>query len=205
VKTPKFLYFDLGKVLVDFSYQRMFRQMAAAVGVEPVRVEETLVSSGLQNLYESGKISGREFAERFCLATGGACDCDTLLAAHNDIFALNPTMLAVVAQLGLAGYRLGVLSNTCQGHWEHCRRQYRILDTFSVYALSYRVGACKPAAQIFQAAAEMAGCRPAEIFYTDDIAGHVAAAQSMGFDAVQYASTPQLVAELRNRGVRFNY
>jgi hypothetical protein len=39
----------------------------------------------------------------------------------------------------------------------------------------------------------------------DDVPGHVAAANEAGFDAVQYTTTPALVAELRNRGVTFNY
>ena len=42
-------------------------------------------------------------------------------------------------------------------------------------------------------------------FYVDDIAGHVAGARSVGFDAVQYTSTDALVAQLRERGVAFNY
>ena len=31
---PKFLYFDLGKVLVDFSYDQMLAQVAAVAGVD---------------------------------------------------------------------------------------------------------------------------------------------------------------------------
>jgi HAD superfamily hydrolase (TIGR01509 family) len=71
--------------------------------------------------------------------------------------------------------------------------------------LSYRLRACKPDAAIFRAAAEMAGCRPAEIFYTDDMPGHIAGARAVGFDAVQFTSARELAAELRERGVRFNY
>ena len=46
---------------------------------------------------------------------------------------------------------------------------------------------------------------PQEIFYCDDLPANVAAARRVGFDAVQYTETPELVAELRSRGVRFNY
>ena len=63
----------------------------------------------------------------------------------------------------------------------------------------------KPEAAIFCKAAELADCRPEEIFYTDDIAGHVAGARAAGLDAVVYESAPQIVAELRKRGVEFNY
>ena len=32
---PKFLYFDLGRVLLHFSIERMCRQMADVAGIEP--------------------------------------------------------------------------------------------------------------------------------------------------------------------------
>ena len=63
----------------------------------------------------------------------------------------------------------------------------------------------KPSAEIFRAAVELAGVRPEAIFYTDDYAEHIAGARAVGFDAVQYTSTPQLVADLRSRAVQFNY
>jgi HAD superfamily hydrolase (TIGR01509 family) len=78
-------------------------------------------------------------------------------------------------------------------------------DFFSVYALSFEIRAAKPDKAIFCQAAELAGCQPEEIFYTDDMPGHVAGAKSVGLDAVVYQSTPQIVAELRKRGVEFNY
>jgi HAD superfamily hydrolase (TIGR01509 family) len=80
-----------------------------------------------------------------------------------------------------------------------------IPDLFETIALSYQIGAVKPEPRIFAAAAELAGVPPSEIFFVDDIPGHVAAARIAGFDAVQYTTTPALVIDLRQRGVRFNY
>jgi len=203
---PEFLYFDLGIVLVDFSVDRMFRQMADLSGVEPDRVKEILFDGGLQAQYELGRITGEEFYETFCRRTGTRPDYRALNRAGCDIFTLNASMLPVVAQLRVAGYRMGVLSNTCHGHWQHCLGRYRIIrESFSVYALSYRIGAAKPDAAIFHAAAELAGVEPPEIFFVDDLPEHVAGAKAVGFDAVQYTTTPRFVAELRKRGIRFNY
>ena len=76
---------------------------------------------------------------------------------------------------------------------------------FDVYALSYELGACKPSPRIFERAAELTGLEPGDIFFVDDVAGHVAGARSAGFDAVQYTTTARLVADLHERGVEFNY
>jgi glucose-1-phosphatase len=203
---PKFLYFDLGKVLVDFSVDQMLRQVGAVAGITPEAVRAAVFAGDLMRQHESGQLTKRQFYEAFCTAIGRWPDFDALKAAACEIFSLKPSMLPLVAQLRQAGYPLGILSNTCTTHWDYCVDHYRILsEAFNVHLLSFRVGALKPQAAIFTAAAEMAGVRPDEIFFVDDIAEHVAGACAVGFDAVQYTTTAALADELRRRGIRFNY
>jgi putative hydrolase of the HAD superfamily len=203
---PKFLYFDLGKVLLRFDVRVMCRQMGEAAGIDPARVYQVLWEHPLQKDYERGRIGTREFYEAFCRDTGTRPDFHALLRAGSDIFDLDASMVPIVAQLGRAGHRMGILSNTCESHWEHCLRRFRMLgELFEVYALSYQIGAAKPEPAMFEAAANLARAAPGEIFFTDDLAGHVAGARAAGFDAVHFTSARQLVAELRARGVRFNY
>jgi glucose-1-phosphatase len=206
MKTPRFFYFDLGMVLVDFSVERMIGQMADVSGVSAETVGKILFGDDLQKRYEMGEISSREFYETFCAQTGTRPDYDALYQAGAEIFSLNLSMLPIVAQLRQAGYRMGVLSNTCEVHWQYCMDKYRIIsDNFEVYALSYRIGAVKPDRAIFQAAAELAGCRPEEIFFVDDKPPLVDGAKAAGFDAIHYNSAAQVAEELRRRGARFNY
>ncbi len=203
--TPKFIYFDLGKVLVDFSFERMYRQMGEAAGIEPRQVQ-TVLAAGWQADYELGRLDSRAAHEVFCRQTGTRPDYEAFSLACNDIFTPIDSMLPVVAQLFRAGHRLGILSNTCEGHWNYCRRRYTMLrELFSVYALSFQIGAAKPETTLFCKAAELTGCRPEEVFYTDDIPGHVVGARSVGLDAVVYTSTTELVKQLRQRGMEFNY
>lgn len=206
VVAPAFIYFDLGKVLVDFSVERMCRQIGETAGLAAERVAEILFEDQLQKRAELGEASDREFFEAFCQLSGTRPDYDALVAAASDIFEINCGVVPIVAQLAQAGHRMGVLSNTCRSHWEHCLSRYTIVaEAFSVHTLSFEVGACKPDAAIYQAAAEAAGVAPEEIFFVDDIADNVAGAAAAGFDAVQYTSAAQVAADLRRRGVRFNY
>ena len=200
---PRFVYFDLGKVLLDFDADVMCRQMADVAGLDPDRVRQVLFEGRLQQQYELGQISSRQFYETFCRETGTRPAYESLAAAASDIFHLKEDMVPVVTQLCGAGHRLGILSNTCESHWEHCRRQFPILsEAFGVFALSYQIGAMKPDSAIFLAAAARAGVAPQEVFFTDDAPGHVAGARAAGFDAAQYLSTPQLIAELCARGLQ---
>jgi glucose-1-phosphatase len=203
---PKFLYFDLGRVLVNFSIDRMVEQMAVVAEVTTDQVRSAVFDGRLTHEYEAGRLARPQFYEAFCAAVGKRPDAERLEAAAAEIFAPNLPVLPIVAQLADAGYPLGILSNTCETHWDYCWRQYRFLsEAFRIHALSYKIGAVKPEAAIFEAAAAMAGHRPDEIFFVDDIAGHVAGARAAGFDAVQFTSAETLANDLRQRGVRFNY
>lgn len=127
--------------------------------------------------------------------------------AANDIFEVNVGMKGLLAALHGTGHRLGLLSNTSELHFGYFAdgRYSQIPDIFEQLALSFRVGAVKPEARIYEAAAELAGVAPGEIFFTDDVLANVDGAREAGFDAVQYQSTSLLAEQLRQRGVRFNY
>ena len=204
---PKFIYFDLGNVLLFFDHALACRQMAAVAGVSEAQVREAVFDSGLQLQYEAGQLSSQQFYESFCQRTGTRPAYDALAYAASAIFSLNVSIKPVLAQLRSAGYRLGLLSNTCEMHWDYFAsgRYSLIPEIFAAVTLSFRVGALKPDVKIYAAAAALAGVRPDEIFFTDDMPGHVAAARACGFDAVQYTGTPALVRQLHDRGVRFNY
>ena len=207
MQPPSFLYFDLGNVLLNFDHRLACRQMGEVAGAPAEKIWDVVFASDLELRYEAGEISDREFYETFCRETDTRPDYEALLLAGSAIFTPNLSIFPIVAALDAAGYRLGILSNTCPGHWAYCRGgRYGLIDlAFDVYALSYELGACKPSPKIFAGAAALAGVPPQEIFFVDDIAGHVAGARAAGFDAVQYTTTPALAADLRNRGLEFNY
>jgi glucose-1-phosphatase len=203
---PRFFYFDLGKVLVQFDIDQMLRQIAAVSGVPPDRLRAVFFNDGLMRQYETGRQTSREFYEAFCKAIGARPDFDALAWAASDIFTVNSPVLPLAAHLREAGYPMGVLSNTCELHWKYCVDHFRIVaEDFHPHVLSCRVHAMKPDAAIFQTAADLAGFRPEEIFFVDDLAENVAGARAAGFDAVQFTSAAQLANDLRQRGVRFNY
>ena len=201
---PKFIYFDLGNVLLNFSHPRMCRQMAEVAGLSEEAVFQALFSSGLELDYERGRVSTPEFYEQFCAATGTRPDLERLSHAACDIFSVHVGTKRILSQLLAAGYRLGLLSNTNEMHYNFfARGRYALIPTaFEQLVLSFEVGAIKPEPQIFTAAIEKAGVRPEEIFFTDDIAGHVEGARAAGIDAVQFTTPAALLDALLERGVR---
>jgi glucose-1-phosphatase len=203
---PKFLYFDLGNVLLHFDHHRAARQMATVSGIAPEVVWRAVFESDLQLRYERGAISTREFYEHYCAVTKSQPDYDALCYAAADIFTLNCDTGPIISALATAGYRIGILSNTCEVHWRHLHDGHTQLDrSFELYALSYQLGSLKPETEIYLAAAKLAGVAPTEIFYCDDRPENVGGALKAGYDAVLYETPEKLHRELRERGLKFNY
>jgi FMN phosphatase YigB (HAD superfamily) len=204
---PRFIYFDLGNVLLFFDHHRAARQMAEVSGISEELAWQTVFAGDLELRYEAGQLDDRQFYEAFCREAKCSPDYDALTLAGSEIFQPNYAIVPLVGALQSAGCRLGILSNTSPAHWAYCTNgRYALLDrSFSVHALSFRIGACKPDPRIFAAAAELAGVAPKEVFFTDDIAANVAGAKAAGFDAVQFTTPLVLAQELRQRGLQFNY
>jgi FMN phosphatase YigB (HAD superfamily) len=205
--TPRFFYFDLGNVLLHFEHSRSARQMAELAGCSyEVAWEAAFGRHALETEYESGRLTSHAFHARFCDITGTTSPREAFLEAASAIFTPVWGCIPLVAHLFNAGYPLGILSNTCEGHWEYCRRHYPFLNWyFPVTCLSFEVGAMKPDRQIYAAACAQAGLAPAEIFFVDDRADNVAAARAMGMDAVLFDTPRTLARDLYQRGVHTNY
>lgn len=202
----KFFYFDLGRVLLDFTHERGFEQIARVAGISPETVKSSLFDKNdLSNSYERGEISTQEFHQKFCETTNTNISCDELTQAWSDIFTVIPGTFRLAASLRSAGHRIGILSNTCAAHWEFAAKRFKLLDQiFDPVVTSYDVKSMKPDAAIYSAAAQQVGYEGEEIFFVDDRMENVEGASAAGWTAVQFQSPLQLANELQGLGVHFN-
>jgi FMN phosphatase YigB (HAD superfamily) len=205
----KFVYFDLGNVILNFSHQRMVAQVAQATALEPDIVQAHLFTSGLEDRYETGEFNSQQFFEKFCArvtehtSTGPGCGLDSFIHACGDIFWLNADIMPVISQLWLGNLPLGILSNTCEAHWTAAKHNFPLIDDFfDTTITSYRSQSMKPDRKIYQDAIQASGVSAHEIFFTDDKQENVAAAADAGIDAVVFQSAGQLIEELRSRSIK---
>jgi putative hydrolase of the HAD superfamily len=206
-QTPDFFYFDLGNVLLTFDHRIACRQVAELTGLSADRIWEIVFSSDLQMRYERGELSSREFYEAFCAASNTRPDYDALHWANSAMFELNIPVIPIVGHVHAAGYRLGILSNTCEAHWDYVSngRFRAIREFFAVRVLSHVERCSKPDLAIYRRAAEAASTDPGRIFFVDDRPENVDGALRAGLDAVLFSGPLQLAEALRRRGVTFNY
>ena len=196
----KFVYFDLGKVLVDFSHEIMCEQMAVVSGTEFQAVWELMFGGGLNEMADRGQISSEQFYSKFCSNLRVQPEYKTLLNAAANIFTIKADVAELAVRIKKNGKRTGILSNTCEIHWDFVTGNFGdLLQSFDQTVLSFEVGAIKPEQAIYQYAIDMAGCLPDNVFFIDDRKENVDGAIMAGIDAVLYSNTKQLTSDLMSR------
>lgn len=200
----KFVYFDLGKVLVDFCHERMCRQMAATASVPVEQVRKLVFDKGLNEMADRGTVSNQMFHKMFCEELGVEPDFDSLVNATADIFSLKEDMLALVDLVRSAGIHTGILSNTCPIHWEFISSRFgELKPKFDSFILSFELGLLKPEAAIYQRAIEVTGLLPHNIFFVDDRQENVDGAVAAGINAVLFTSSGDLHRHLIDQKIPF--
>lgn len=193
----KTVIFDLGNVLVYFSYERMILQLAETLDLTFGAVERLLIQEF--PLYERGELTTDQFLNQLQLASALKPARELLLLAMNNIFEENRAILPLVTSLKKQDKKLLLLSNTNEAHFHYLQRHFPILHLFDIPILSYEMKSSKPDPIIFQHALQLADCAPHECFYLDDMQTHVMAARKLGIDAEVYKDVESLRKDLAKR------
>jgi FMN phosphatase YigB (HAD superfamily) len=198
----KTILFDLGNVIVPFDFKIAYARLAEHCDCKVEEIPGRIRATGLVAPFERGEIAAEPFVQELSKALGLNLSYLEFCDWWSCVFLPEPlvpeTLLAELA----GRYRLLALSNTNSIHFSMLEGAYPLLRHFDDFVLSYRVGAAKPEAKIYQAAIALAQCDAEECFFVDDLAVNVEAARSHGMEAVQFLSAGQLDRELRARGIR---
>ena len=181
---PKFIYFDVGGVLLHFYHiQQILADawgvslasfQAARMPFEPVlaagKVDEFFVESEMKRQL------------KLDLPRGFWADFKWV-----ENFRPIPEMHLLVADLAQK-YRLGLLTNVARGIYNKgisISGMYPDVN-WEISIKSFEVGLAKPDLKIFQLAIEKTGLRPEEILFVDDLLINVEAAAKTGMQVFQY-------------------
>lgn len=196
--------FDLGNVLLPFSHDRMYAQVAALCGCDAVSVHRAFDQGGLAQQFDCGALSEADFQSELEQRLHTRFERDALHRALADIFSPDNVMLQYVDLLRRRGYRLVLLSNTNSVHVRWIESQYPVFEKFDACVFSHRVRALKPEPAIYAEAIRFANCAPAECFYTDDIEAYVVAGRAAGLDAEVFTTPVAFRGQLLRRQVQLS-
>lgn len=177
--------FDLGNVLLDFDFEPAFRSLAK-LGKTPEQVRDYFIQSGLEVLFDGGKISSRQFFADVKKALDLPISYERFERIWNHIFTPDRRMAALARTLG-KNFRLVLLSNTNAMHARYIERRYAgLLAPFDRRVYSFREKKRKPDAGLYRHAVRACRAKADEVFYIDDRADFTEAAAELGLRTFTY-------------------
>ena len=195
------LLFDIGKVLIDFNFETGVQALHASCSISRDRFEEVLWDETWIRRYERGEISTRDFHEYLCNTADLKMDLPDFRDTWSSVFLpdliVSEELLAALKRR----YPLILVSNTNEAHFEFIQSRYRVVQYFDRRILSYEVGSLKPDREIFEHAIAAANCTAEALFFTDDRAENILAAEQLGMQAHQFKTESELVSALQGAGI----
>lgn len=112
-----------------------------------------------------------------------------------------PGMRDLVKRLK-ANYRVALLRNQNDEAHALFEKKFGLPKLFDGQVISGRVGAKKPDEKIFRVLLENFNEKPEKTIFIDDAAENVDAAKKVGIGAIQFVSIPDLIKDLKSKGVK---
>ena len=172
--------FDFGNVICSFDPRYFFLRAQQYTSLPPESLLVALTQShSIMRDYETGLLTSDEFYARICSACGLSISREDFIKAYTQIFVPIPSTYSLIRELRPA-YKLGLLSNTNEWHFEYGIKPTEVFPLFDTVTLSYEVKAMKPARQIYIDAINKLGVAPAECVYIDDLEENVLRRGNLG-------------------------
>lgn len=140
----------------------------------------------------TGQITRAEWGRRIGAAVGNPIAAEQWLAAP---VTVDQGVLEVVDQVRARGLPAAILTNGTDTIPTELD-ELGLTNRFDTVFNSAEIGVAKPDPRIFEHVCQQLGLPPEAIFYTDDSAGHVAAATEMGMVARRFVDAETLRQDL---------
>jgi len=196
------IFFDLGKVLVDFDFDIAVREVLKKSPLSPEQLNQEMYRTyGLIDEYECGRIGSEAFFQGLkeeYRYTGEATElrdiwCGVFTPLDNHIL-----MARSLAEF----YPLAIISNTSEAHISHLESTYDFFPVFRKRIYSYQVGIMKPDYAIYAHALEEMQADKYESLFIDDREENIQAAASRGWQTIHLRPDVSLRDALRSYELR---
>ena len=193
--------FDFGRVICDFDLGKFVARAARASTLSADGVKGTMPESmRMADRYEAGLMTSREFYLNVCRIASLTMPEEEFIRAWTDIFTPKQATFELVKRLKKR-YRLGLLSNTNEWHYQFGIKPVGIFPLFDAVTLSFEVHAMKPDRKIYDDMLAKLALPAGACVYIDDIAEYVAAGRAIGLHGIHYTTHERLLEDLAKAGV----
>lgn len=193
--------FDLGAVLIDWNPRHLYRTL-----FDDEEAMEAFLRDVCSPAWNAEQDRGRTWDEAVDLLAAEHPEHRQLIEAYRDRWdemLKGPIdgSVTILERLDREGYELHALTNWSAETFPVARERYAFLERFRTILVSGEERLIKPDPAIFELMLQRIGHPAENCLFIDDSAKNVAAAASLGFDAIHFSSAGQLKSELADRGL----
>lgn len=194
----KAIIFDYGNVVARFDNRLLLQNILPFSHKSREELEAQVYhSTDLHIQYETGLISSDDFFTQIKEIAALTISKQDFITQFCDIFTPIHSTHELIQTLK-PNYKLGLLSNTNEWHYEHAIKLSPVYQAFDAVSLSYQVKAMKPNPKIYLDMASKLSMSPDQCVYIDDIQKNVDGAATLGFHALLYTNHQTLLNDLQS-------
>ena len=181
----KAILFDIGNVLVNFDFERLYEIHAEHSGRPLVPFSDRDLE--MRDKVEKGLISDAEWVEYLNGVKGLNWTETDLVNVWAGMFNRNDSGYGLFRSAIESGAPVYTLSNIAKHHMDAIEQNWPgFFDGATGLFLSYQIGVRKPHPDIYRHALETLGLAGDECFFIDDLPENIAAARAAGLNAEQF-------------------
>ncbi|MCD6659687.1 MAG: HAD family phosphatase [Lentimicrobium sp.] len=186
LKNIKNIIFDFGNVLLNIN-PALTAEAFKKLGIK----DESDFFGGRSSIelmvkYERGQATSEEFIQAISASVSDKVTSEQIIDAWNALLLDFPSIRVELLQQLRSDYRLFLLSNTNQIHFEKYTQQFQAIYGYPLESLfekmwfSHQIGLSKPDTAVFEFVLKDKNLNPAETLFIDDTLMHVEAARKSG-------------------------
>jgi len=194
---PKAIIFDLGGVIIEIDFKRVFRHWAELSGQDTRQIEQRFAVDDAYRQHERGELTAREYFDHQRQLHGLSLTDEQMLAGWNAIFGPEIIGVRALIQRALSIAPCAVFSNTNAAHqayWAPVLSE--TLDLFDQVFVSNELGLRKPDAESFRAVCSQLNVLPEHTLFFDDTQENLDGARALGMEAVKVSSAADIAKRL---------
>lgn len=196
----KTIIFDLGNVVIKVNQKLMFDKLSKNSGKSAADIEKVYSKSSDRKKLERGEISPTQFYNSIKKGMDLNLSFEEFRKIYTCMFSRNKEIEKIIPKLKKK-YRLVLLSNTDELHYNFIKKKFPILNYFDDFVLSYKAGMRKPNPLIFIEAVKKSKTTPWNCAYFDDVTEFIIVARLMGIKAFRYKNSDKLKNDLKKSSI----
>lgn len=192
------IIFDIGNVLVDFRWRKMYEEVFGLEGAELERFADATVRHQAWVDLDQGIITTEQAKEAYAKEVPEYCEyIDRIYQEMDKMLVQFDYAVSWIQELKERGYRIYILSNWSQPAYDACKdTALSFLPLVDGVVFSYKELVIKPDKEIYDIICGRYNINPAEAVFLDDTEKNIIAAREFGLHGIHFQTYEQGKAEL---------